>query len=76
MSSNNGGRSKIKNLINELITEIEKEHGLDNFPERYIEIDENSDLVSKKSPKKGVPTSLQNLEFELKLAGYHNITFN
>ena len=53
VSSNNGGRSEIKNLINELITEIEREHGLDNFPERYIQIDENSDLVSKKSPKKG-----------------------
>ena len=53
MSSNNGGRSEIKNLINELITEIEREHGLDNFPERYNEIDENLDLESKKSPKKG-----------------------
>ena len=55
MSSNNGGRSEIKNLINELITEIEKEHGLDidNFPERYNEIDEDLDLESKKSPKKG-----------------------
>ena len=50
MSSNNGGRSEIKNLINELITEIEKEHGLDKFPERYSEIDENLDLESKKSP--------------------------
>ena len=53
VSSHHGGRSEIKNLINELITEIEKEHGLDNFPERYIEIDENLDLESKKSPKKG-----------------------
>ena len=55
VSSNNGGRSEIKNLINELITEIEKEHGLDidNFPERYNEIDEDLDLESKKSPKKG-----------------------
>ena len=46
VSSNQGGRSEIKNLINELITEIEKEHGLDNFPERYNEIDENLDFES------------------------------
>ena len=44
VSSINGGRSEIKNLINELITEIEREHGLDNFPERYTEIDENLDF--------------------------------
>ena len=53
VSSNIGGRSEIKNLINELITEIEREHGLDKFPERYNQIDENLDLESKKSPKKG-----------------------
>ena len=52
-SSNTSGRSKIKNLINELITEIENEHGLDTFPERYNEIDEKLDFESKKSPKKG-----------------------
>ena len=54
VSSNNGGRSEIKNLIIELITEIEREHGLDKFPERCTEIDENLDLESKKSPKKGL----------------------
>ena len=53
VSSNTGGRSEIKNLINELITEIEREHGLDEFPERYNEIDENLDFESKKSLKKG-----------------------
>ena len=53
MSSNTSGRSEIKNLINELITEIEKEHGLDNFPERYNEIDENLDFESKKRPEEG-----------------------
>jgi len=53
VSSNIGERSEIKNLINELITEIEREHGLHDFPERYIEIDKNLDLESKKSPKKG-----------------------
>ena len=51
VSSNTSGRSEIKNLINELITEIEKEHGLDEFPERYDEIDENVDLERKRSPK-------------------------
>ena len=53
VSSNIGGGSEIKNLINELITEIEREHGLDKFPERYNEIDENLDFESKNSPKKG-----------------------
>ena len=53
MSSNKVGRSEIKNLIHELITVIEKEHGLDYFPERYDEIGENLDLENKKSPKKG-----------------------
>jgi len=53
VSGNNGGRSKIKNLINKLITEIEREHGLENFPESYNEIDENLNLESKRSPKKG-----------------------
>ena len=41
MSSNNGGRSEIKNLTNELIAEIEREHELDKFLERYNKIDEN-----------------------------------
>ena len=59
MSSNNGRRSKIKYLINKYIKEIKREHGLDNFPERYNEIDEYLDLESKKSPKKG--SLLQNL---------------
>jgi len=53
VSSNIGGKSEIQNLINELITEIEREHGLDYFPERFNEIDENLDFESKKSPKKG-----------------------
>ena len=46
MSSNTSGRSEVKNLINELITEIESEHGIDNLPERYNEIDENLDFES------------------------------
>ena len=53
LSSYIDGRSEVKNLINELITEIKKEHGLDAFPGRYNEIDENSDFESKKSPQKG-----------------------
>jgi len=40
VSGKNSGRSKIKNLVNEFIAEIKREHGLDDFPERYIEIDE------------------------------------
>jgi len=47
VSSNIGGRSEIKR-----ITEIEREHGLDKFPERYNEIDENLDLESKKARRR------------------------
>jgi len=38
VSGNNGGRSKIKNLINKLITEIEREHGLESSELSHLAI--------------------------------------